>query len=100
MPKHALVKSSQSSQGSGQGRFREMVMDEYLRRRVTTGEKMLPVLQEAYGKPYSESGPHKVSTGLSMQSDLHTLFDNGYLTLTKEFNVEVSRWIREGLSSG
>jgi putative restriction endonuclease len=35
-----------------------------------------------------------------MRSDPHTLFDSGYLTLTKEFNVEVSRRIREEFSNG
>ncbi len=84
----------------GQGGFRIMVMDEYSRRCAITGEKTLPVLEAAHIKPYSENGPHQVSNGILMRSDLHTLFDNGYLTLTKEFHVEVSRRIREEFSNG
>ena len=84
----------------GQGGFRVMVLDEYSRRCAITGEKTLPVLEAAHIRPYSENGPHKVSNGILMRSDLHTLFDSGYLTLTKEFNVEVSRRIREEFSNG
>jgi putative restriction endonuclease len=84
----------------GQGGFRIMVLDEYSRRCAITGEKTLPVLEAAHIQPYSENGPHKVSNGILMRSDLHTLFDNGYLTLTKEFQVEVSRRIREEFSNG
>lgn len=84
----------------GQGGFRIMVMDEYSRRCAITGEKTLPVLEAAHIKPYSEDGPHQVSNGILMRSDLHTLFDNGYLTLSKDFHVEVSRRIREEFSNG
>jgi putative restriction endonuclease len=84
----------------GQGGFRVMVMDEYSRRCAITGEKTLPVLEAAHIKPYAENGPHQVSNGILMRSDLHTLFDNGYMTLTKEFNIEVSRRIREEFSNG
>jgi putative restriction endonuclease len=84
----------------GQGGFRVMVMDEYARRCAITGEKTLPVLEAAHIKPYAENGPHQVSNGILMRSDLHTLFDNGYLTLTQEFRVEVSRRIREEFSNG
>jgi putative restriction endonuclease len=84
----------------GQGGFRIMVMDEYSRRCAITGEKTLPVLEAAHIKPYSENGPHKISNGVFMRSDLHTLFDGGYMTLTKEFHVEVSKRIREEFSNG
>lgn len=84
----------------GQGGFRVMVMDEYARRCAITGEKTLQVLEAAHIKPYAENGPHQVSNGILMRSDLHTLFDNGYMTLTKEFHVEVSRRIREEFSNG
>ena len=77
-----------------------MVMDEYLRKCAITGEKTLPVLEAAHIQPYSENGPHKICNGIFMRSDLHTLFDGGYMTLTKEFNVEVSKRIREEFSNG
>lgn len=84
----------------GQGGFRIMVMDEYSRKCAITGEKTLPVLEAAHIQPYSENGPHEICNGIFMRSDLHTLFDGGYMTLTKEFNVEVSKRIREEFSNG
>lgn len=84
----------------GQGGFRIMVMDEYSRRCAITGEKTLPVLEAAHIKPYSENGPHMIANGVFMRSDLHTLFDGGYMTLIKEFHVEVSKRIREEFSNG
>ena len=77
-----------------------MVMDEYSRKCAITGEKTLPVLEAAHIKPYSENGPHQVCNGIFMRSDLHTLFDSGYMTLSKQFYVEVSRRIREEFSNG
>jgi len=35
-----------------------------------------------------------------MISDLHNLFDQGYLTVTLDFRVEVSRRIREEFENG
>ena len=84
----------------GQGGFRILVMDAYSRKCAITGEKTLPVLEAAHIKPYSEEGAHEVSNGIFMRSDLHTLFDGGYLTLTREFNIEDSKRIREEFSNG
>jgi len=84
----------------GQGGFRIMVMDEYERRCAITGEKTLPVLEAAHIQPYAQNGPHRVSNGILMRSDLHTLFDGGYLTLSNEFRIEVSRRIRDEFSNG
>jgi putative restriction endonuclease len=41
-----------------------------------------------------------IANGVFMRSGLHTLFDGGYMTLTKEFHVEVSKRIREEFSNG
>jgi len=84
----------------GQGGFRILVLDEYGRRCAITGEKTLPVLEAAHIQPYSEEGPHEVENGLLLRSDLHTLFDKGYMTVTKDLRVEVSRRIREEFSNG
>lgn len=68
----------------GQGAFRILVTDAYQRRCAVTGERTLPVLEAAHIKPYAESGPNMISNGLLLRSDLHTLFDHGYLTVTDE----------------
>jgi putative restriction endonuclease len=84
----------------GQGAFRVLVTDAYTRRCSITGEKTLPVLEAAHIKPYSKSGPHFISNGLLLRSDLHKLFDAGYITITKEYKVEVSRKIKEEFENG
>lgn len=84
----------------GQGAFRVNVTDAYSRKCSVTGEKTLPVLQAAHIKPYSEAGPNHTSNGLLLRSDLHKLFDDGYITVTQDYRVEVSRRIREEFENG
>jgi putative restriction endonuclease len=76
------------------------VTDAYQRRCAVTGERTLPVLEAAHIRPFAEHGPHHVENGLLLRSDLHTLFDRGYLTVTEELRVEVSTRIREQFNNG
>jgi putative restriction endonuclease len=84
----------------GQGAFRVLVMDAYKRRCAITGEKTLPVLEAAHIKPYALSGPHFISNGLLVRSDIHKLFDTGYVTITKDLKVEVSSRIKSEFQNG
>lgn len=84
----------------GQGAFRVLVTDAYSRKCAISGEKTLPVLEAAHIKPYSESGPHFISNALLLRSDLHKLFDSGYLTITTDLKVEVSKKIKEEFENG
>lgn len=84
----------------GQGAFRVLVTDAYSRRCAVTGERTLPVLEAAHIRSYTSDGPHLVSNGLLLRSDLHTLFDRGYLTVTPELRVEVSPRIRREFENG
>ena len=84
----------------GQGSFRVVVTDAYDRRCAITGERTLPALDAAHIKPYSAAGENRVPNGLLLRSDLHRLFDRGYLTVTPELRVRVSRRIREEFENG
>jgi len=84
----------------GQGTFRVMVTDAYERRCAVTQEKTLPALEAAHIKPFSESGPHRVDNGLLLRSDIHKLFDAGYVTVTQEHRFIVSHRIREEFENG
>lgn len=84
----------------GQGAFRVLVTDAYQRRCAITGERTLPVLEAAHIRPYAKSGPNSVDNGLLLRSDLHKLFDIGYLTVTPDFRVEVSKRIKEVYENG
>lgn len=84
----------------GQGAFRVLVTDAYARRCSITGEKTLPVLEAAHIKPYAESGPHFISNAILLRSDIHKLFDFGYLTITNDHKIEVSSRIKEEFQNG
>ena len=84
----------------GQGAFRVLVTDAYNRKCAISGEKTLPVLEAAHIKPFSESGSHFISNALLLRSDLHKLFDTGYLTITVNLKVEISKRIKEEFENG
>jgi len=84
----------------GQGAFRVLVTEAYHRRCAISGEKTLPVLEAAHIKPYSQDGIHNTSNGLLLRKDLHTLFDRGYITVTEDLHIEVSKRIKEDYGNG
>jgi putative restriction endonuclease len=85
----------------GQGLFRILVTDFYDRRCAITGERTLPVLDAAHIKPYKMAQQHEVSNGLLLRSDLHRLFDGGYLTIDpKDRKIVVSKRIKEEFDNG
>lgn len=84
----------------GQGAFRISVTDAYTKRCAITGEKTLPVLEAAHIRPYAAAGPNHISNGLLLRSDMHKLFDDGYITITPDFKVEVSPRIRQEFNNG
>jgi putative restriction endonuclease len=84
----------------GQGSFRILVTDAYERRCAVTGERVLPVLEAAHVRPYALGGEHRIDNGLLLRSDLHTLFDRGYLTVTPDLHLEASGRIREDWDNG
>jgi len=84
----------------GQGAFRVLVIESYQRRCAISGEKTLPVLEAAHIKPYAEQGPHLIRNGLLLRSDLHILFDQGYVTVTPDSHVLVSKRIRQEFENG
>ncbi len=84
----------------GQGAFRSLVTDAYDRRCAISGERTLPVLEAAHIKDYAMSGPNRIENGLLLRSDIHKLFDAGYVTVTPEHRIEVSRRIRDEFENG
>lgn len=84
----------------GQGAFRVLVTEAYSKRCAISGERTLPVLEASHIKPYAQNGPHSISNGLLLRSDLHILFDDGYLTVNDDLRVEVSKRIKEQFENG
>jgi putative restriction endonuclease len=84
----------------GQGSFRVVVMDNYERRCAVTGERTLPVLDAAHIKPFSLAREHDPRNGILLRSDIHTLFDRGYVTVSEDHRFEVSRRLKEDWENG
>lgn len=74
--------------------------DTYNRRCAVTHERTLPALDAAHIKPFKLCLSHAVNNGILLRSDLHKLFDKGYLTFTPNYRLEVSRRIREEFENG
>lgn len=84
----------------GQGAFRVLVTEAYKRKCAITGETILPVLEAAHIKPFSERGPNNTFNGMLLRSDFHKLFDLGLVTVTPEYRVKVSPRIRDEWYNG
>jgi putative restriction endonuclease len=84
----------------GQGGFRVLVTDTYQRHCAVTGERTLPVLQAAHIRPVTSGGLHQVDNGLLLRSDIHTLFDRGYVTITPDHRFRVSQRLRDEWQNG
>ena len=84
----------------GQGTFRVLVSDAYDRRCALTGEKTLPVLEAAHIKPVSQGGEHRIDNGLLLRSDIHKLFDIGYVSFSPTGSAMVSPKLKETWLNG
>lgn len=84
----------------GQGIFRVQVLDAYDRACAVTGEHSLPVVEAAHIRPFATGGPHAVSNGLALRSDLHRLFDRGYVTIDEAHRFVVGDRLRRDFSNG
>lgn len=84
----------------GQAGFRALTIENYERRCAVTGERTLPVLEASHIQPYSIAKKHEIRNGLLLRADLHRLFDDGFVTITEEYNVEVSSAIKDRWQNG
>jgi putative restriction endonuclease len=84
----------------GQAAFRVVVTDTYKRACAITTEHSLPALEAAHIMSFSQGGPHEVSNGILLRSDFHRLLDAGYITITPEYRVEVSKKLKEDFANG
>ena len=84
----------------GQGSFRIIVTDTYERHCAITGEKALPALEACHIRPVSEGGQHRIDNGLLFRSDVHRLFDRGYVTVTPDHRFRVSQRLKTDFANG
>lgn len=73
------------------GAWRSMLTDFYGRQCAISGERALPVLEAAHIRPVALGGPNRLGNGLLLRSDVHTLFDRGYITVTPAHRIQVAK---------
>lgn len=79
----------------GQGRFRRAVDEAYSYRCAVTGSRTYPSLEAAHIRDFaSDGGVHAVSNALLLRSDVHTLYDRGYLGIDADLRLRVSPELR------
>jgi putative restriction endonuclease len=84
----------------GQGTFRVLITDTYERRCAVTQERALPVLEAAHIRGVAHGGTHRVDNGLLLRSDIHRLFDSGYVTVTNDHHFRVSQKLKADFEDG
>ena len=85
----------------GQGAFAALVANAYQRRCAFTRERVLPTLEACHIRPAARGGSHAVSNGLLLRSDVHQLFDLGYLGLHPQtLQIQVSPRIQLEFQNG
>jgi putative restriction endonuclease len=84
----------------GQSGFKAVVQEVYQRRCAVTGHKIVPTLQAAHILPVAKGGQHRIDNGLLLRSDVHTMFDRGYIGIDTEFRLQVSPRLRDDFGNG
>ncbi|HUY45812.1 MAG TPA: HNH endonuclease [Streptosporangiaceae bacterium] len=80
--------------------FKAVVLDAYHRQGAITGTHIPPVLQAAHVRPVTEGGEHGLDNGVLLRSDVHTMFDRGYLGVDPQYRLRVSPRLREESGNG
>lgn len=84
----------------GQQSFKAVVLNAYGRRCAITGDRIQPVLQAAHIRPLPAGGEHRIDNGLLLRSDVHTLYDHGYLAVDPKHRLLVSPRLRAEFGNG
>ncbi|MEV5818854.1 HNH endonuclease [Micromonospora harpali] len=84
----------------GQQAFKAVVLNAYGRRCAITGDRIQPVLQAAHIRPLPAGGEHRIDNGMLLRSDVHTLYDQGYLAVDPKHRLLVSPRLRAEFGNG
>lgn len=78
----------------GQTRFRAALLAAYNGRCMVTGSRVQGLLEAAHITPHAEGSDYRVSNGLLLRADLHTLFDLDMLGIDQHLRVHLATEIR------
>ena len=84
----------------GQKSFKAVVLRAYSRRCAITGDRIEPVLQAAHIRPLPKGGEHRLDNGMLLRSDVHTLYDRGYLGVDAQHRLVVSPRLHKEFGNG
>ena len=84
----------------GQGTFRVAVTAAYENACAVTREHSLPVIDAAHIRPYASTADNDVRNGIALRTDLHRLFDGGYVTIDEDHRWVVSQRLKEEFDNG
>jgi putative restriction endonuclease len=77
-----------------------VVLNAYEGRCAITGSAIRPVLQAAHIRPVTRGGEHRLDNGILLRSDMHILFDQGYLGIGTDYRLLVSPRLSEEFGDG
>ena len=83
----------------GQGGFRMKIKFIYGQCAVS-GEHSLPVLDAAHIQPYADGGRHDIQNGILLRSDIHRLYDKGYVSVDPDYTFKVSDRLEAEFNNG
>jgi putative restriction endonuclease len=83
-----------------QNAFHAVVLTAYQSRCAITGSKILPALQAAHIRPVTKGGKNRLDNGLLLRSDVHAMFDGGYLGVDPAYRLHVSPRLRAEFGNG
>ncbi|GAB3999908.1 hypothetical protein GCM10028771_35330 [Nocardioides marmoraquaticus] len=84
----------------GQGSFRLAVLDAYDQRCAITGSRTVPALEAAHIRAYADGGLHHETNGMALRSDLHRLYDRGYIGVDTDLRLRVSPSLGRDFGNG
>jgi putative restriction endonuclease len=83
-----------------QNEFHLKVSTAYHDRCAITGSRIRPALQAAHILPVGKGGKNRTVNGLLLRSDVHAMFDGGYLGVDPGYHLRVSPRLRDEFGNG
>jgi len=79
----------------GQAEFRGKLLEAYGRRCAVTGTLLEPLLEAAHIVPHAEGTDYRVTNGLLLRADIHTLYDLYHLSIDERCTIHLSRTAKQ-----
>lgn len=82
----------------GQKKFRDSLLRAYCSKCAISGCEVVDILEAAHIMPYNGNETNHIQNGILLRSDLHTLFDLGYITINANtFRILVHRSLKNSI---